>query len=904
MKRLLFFIGLLYPLLLFGQKVDTTLTPGQLYDMANAYMAEEEYTLAIPYLERIIKLEPNTYKAYVDLGYCYMHSFERFKAVEYLEKAVDYYKKQDKLYTPEGEDAYFTLGEAYLMNYEFEMACEIFDDLIANAKSKRVRKKAEEQKAECQRAREFFNNPRALFVTYLDYINSEYPDHSPVLTLDERYLYFTSRRPGSTGGEKAEDGLPYEDIYFVDKQQEDPKVINLGPPVNTPKHEATCDISADGTELLIYKSSPKDKGDIYYSKKENGQWSEPVRLPEPINSKYRESHASFSADGRYLFFTSDRPGGYGGLDIYIAERDENGNWTNVKNLGNVINTDKDEEGPFLAPDGKTLYFSSKGHKTMGGYDVFKATMNEDGTWNEPENLGFPLNTVDDDIFYFPTATPNKAYYASTQQTGEANIYIVELTEGFENITVVKGHTFDTFLDTNYFTASDLRGDTLYFHERKIFKPRQVFFRKNDTVYISYLHKEGDKVILYDSICKVPKNTRIYDYNVATKKIIEIYNPAHSSGKYAFAIATDVEHLILYKAPNYVYDLLKLPVKSGNVYFDAELDTIVRGKVRSEKKTVFDPNTSVLSPAQQLEFIILGKFMKEYPFVWVELSAYPYDEQKEPYDDARMRTIYNYLVGLGIDSSRIKFTYSNKPVNGDTVIYTITDIQKLIASNEPVTEPKKVYIKKAIMVRDINFEINKYQNPAAYPDLNLLAEYLKDNPSAKVAIYGYTDTQGPANYNKELSKKRANFVKNYLLSKGVNPNQIVAEGKGFTKQISKNKDEKGNYIWNSLPYNRRVEIEVLQQGENQLLYVKPIEVPKEYQLRPENKKIVYSVMVAVSDHPLNADQFPFDVVEIKTLDGSYQYITGEFETEEEANQFKDSIIKDFPKAYVFINDYRN
>ncbi len=870
-----------------------------LYNTALSYMDEEEYSVAIKYLKQVIELDSTDNQAKIDLAYCYLKTNNRFLAIDILEKVIKSYKKAGKLYTPQGEDAYFTLGEAYFYNYEFDMACEIFTDLINNGTNRKIRKKAQEEKANCQRANKYFNNPKELFVTYLDYINSPYPDHSPVLTLDEKYLYFTSRRKGSSMGNIAEDGLPYEDIYVVDRQSDNPTPKNLGEPVNTPMHEATCDISADGTELLIYKST--NKGDIYYSKKENGKWTKPVPLPEPINTKYRETHASFSKDGKYLFFTSDRPGGYGGLDIYVAQRDENGNWTNIQNLGPVINTSKDEEGVFLAPDGKTLYFSSKGHNSMGGYDVFKSVKNEDGTWSEPENLGFPLNTVDDDVFFYPTATPNKAFYSSTQQTGEANIYIVEMVGTHKNITIVKGHTFDTQLLTFQFPINQLNNDTLYWRGRKIYKPRHVFFVPTDTVLITYLNKQPDKVILIDSVCKVPYKTRIFDYNVATKKVIEIYNPAHNSGKYSFAISTDVEHLIYYTSPNHIYDLLKLKKNSGNIYFDAELDTMIRGNIHADKYTVFDKNNTQLNPSQELEFIILAKFMKKYPYLRVELADYNNEANKEPLDNKRLKAVYTYLTSLDIDSARIKIVYSDRNITGDTLLYTITDITTPV-STQPTATPT---IKKAILVRDFNFKLNKYQNPSAYPTLKLLAEYLKNNPSAKIAIYGYTDTQGVPSYNQKLSEKRANFVKQYLLSQGVNPKQIIAEGKGFSKQISINRDKAGKFIWESLPYNRRVEINVVQQGENQILYVKPITVPDKYKLKKAQQNIKYSVLVKVSSQPLSPDTFPFDVIEMKAYDGTYQYIYAKnFDTQKEAQDFKNSIIDKFPKAYVFINDYRN
>ena len=159
-------------------------------------------------------------------------------------------------------------------------------------------------------------------------------------------------------------------------------------------------ISNDGKTLYLYSSADYD-GIIYTSQFENGIWSPLVKLNENINTKYWESHATISHDNKKLYFTSNRKGGYEGLDIYVSERDSTGDWGPAKNLGPVINTPYNEESPFLSKDDKTLFFSSRGHFNMGGYDIFYSTLLPDGEWSVPLNVGFPLNSTDDDVFFKP-----------------------------------------------------------------------------------------------------------------------------------------------------------------------------------------------------------------------------------------------------------------------------------------------------------------------------------------------------------------------------------------------------------------------------------------------------------------------------------------------------------------------
>jgi hypothetical protein len=198
-------------------------------------------------------------------------------------------------------------------------------------------------------------------------------------------------------------------------------------------HESAVSISADGKQMFLFKSDPDGKN-LYTSTLKNGTWGTPVKLPEPINSYSHETHCSLSADGSTLFFTSDREGGFGGLDIYMCKKLPDGTWGSARNLGSNINTPLNEETPMIFLDGKTLYFASEGHASMGMFDMFYSYMQPDSSWIEPVNLGYPINSPTDDLFFVPTIERSQAYYSTSQfdeNLGGMDIYLIEFDPHFK-----------------------------------------------------------------------------------------------------------------------------------------------------------------------------------------------------------------------------------------------------------------------------------------------------------------------------------------------------------------------------------------------------------------------------------------------------------------------------------------
>ena len=260
-------------------------------------------------------------------------------------------------------------------------------------------------------------------------LNTAYNDFAPVISADGATLMFTSNRPTTERG-IAKGKAGKEKIYEVIM---DPKKKKWGPPkllgaaVNAlDRNNSALALSPDGQRMLVYRDNNDGNGNIFESQLIGTEWSELTEFPTPINSDDHESSACYSSDGRTIYFVSDRKGGLGGKDIWSAMRDANDTWGALKNMGPAINTKEDEQGLFLHADGRTLYFSSKGHASTGGYDLFTSTFSN-GEWSAPKNLGAPLNTAGDDLYLVLLADGKSAYMSSERSggLGEKDIYQIK-----------------------------------------------------------------------------------------------------------------------------------------------------------------------------------------------------------------------------------------------------------------------------------------------------------------------------------------------------------------------------------------------------------------------------------------------------------------------------------------------
>ncbi len=300
----------------------------------------------------------------------------------------------------------------------------------------------------CKSAKELVSKPhRSVIKNMGAEINSPFADYVPIITPDENTLFFTSRREGSSNNKKDVYGNCLEDVYFSVKEKGKwKKAENIGAPINSETNDACVAVSPDGQRMIIFKTSADGAtGDLYITKLGNDNtWEALVKMGKEINSQFIETSACFSNDTSEIYFSSNRPGGFGGKDIYRIKKLPNGRWAMPFNLGQAINTAYDDDAPYLHPDGITLYFSSKGHNTMGDFDVFKSVLDrENNQFSKAENLGYPINNVGNDIFFLLSVDGQRGYYSSAKEDtyGNLDIYQIDTRFGDNDLKVKHGTAF-------------------------------------------------------------------------------------------------------------------------------------------------------------------------------------------------------------------------------------------------------------------------------------------------------------------------------------------------------------------------------------------------------------------------------------------------------------------------------
>ncbi|MGQ1890280.1 hypothetical protein ACT29H_07535 [Thermophagus sp. OGC60D27] len=370
-------------------------------------------------------------------------------ALEKLPEAITVYEKimphfsLDKGNRIQAIEAHYYLAQAYRLNEQPDKALIEFTRLKNFVTDKELNADIDREIQYCHNMKKLMNNPVYFKIEHLGKIlNSKYEDHSPVTLYDESTIYFTSTRPVDS----LESVGPYFENIFVSHWRKNgwtkPEVLNI--PGYRNVNRATVGLTPDGQGLIFFQNDGL-KGALFITYKTFEGWSDPQPLPPPVNSGYNETHASISPDGNTIYFSSERPGGLGGKDIYYSHRLPDGSWGKPINAGETINTEMDEEGPFIHPDNQTLYFSSTGHNSMGGYDIFKSTKTENG-WTKAQNIGYPVNSPSDDVFYVPTPNGQRVYFSSRKEgsIGQSDLFVLHFPEDNErSMAVVSSHIFNS-----------------------------------------------------------------------------------------------------------------------------------------------------------------------------------------------------------------------------------------------------------------------------------------------------------------------------------------------------------------------------------------------------------------------------------------------------------------------------
>jgi tetratricopeptide (TPR) repeat protein len=411
--------------------------PAQGYEPADAeeHFKHHNYIMALRVYKELFRKDPKNVDFNYKIALCYLNTnINKKEAISYLE----FVTKQEKY----DVEALFDLGKAYHYANRFDEAIKTFNKFKEKTKAKGKDAERIDREIEmCNNGKELVKYPVNVTFENLKEVNSEFPDYYPFTTSNESFIVFTSRRKGNVGASSLEvDGYYSSDIYMASVRNgvfSKPK--NLGAPVNGNFDEQCVGLAPDGTSMMVYIDNLSEAGNIYQSTFNKTNFAKPVKLPATINEGF-ETSASLSPDGNTMFFSSKRDGTKGSLDIFMVKKLPTGAWALPQPI-NSINTKYDEDFPFMAADGKTLYFASEGHSSMGGFDIFKSVYDEDNNaWSAPKNLGYPINDSQDNRTISFSSDNRTGYISAVRDggMGDLDIYRITFDDAASRYTIVTG----------------------------------------------------------------------------------------------------------------------------------------------------------------------------------------------------------------------------------------------------------------------------------------------------------------------------------------------------------------------------------------------------------------------------------------------------------------------------------
>lgn len=565
-----------------------------LYFKSLHYLEVYDYSAALDILLEMKELDPENCNTHFFIGNCLMNIPNREKeAIPYYEKALESLTIAYKIANPREKnapiDAIELLGNAYHMNYEFEKAIEKYEfygNFLSEYNEDAVRSNARKIRRS-KNALKLVQNPVDVKIYPLETVNSEFSEYKPLLNAQENTMFFTAKKPDGLTDNKDDQGDFYEHIYFSEKVGNNWTQAKLMPsPINTKKSTSALYLSADGQYLLSSMVNndnnigPLGRG-IFESYKNGNVWTDPQIFQNKVNTSYLETSANMDLNKNMIFFVSDRDGGLGGKDLWMIKKLDNGSWSSPQNLGEPINTEYDEESPYFHSDGKTLYFSSKGHSSIGGLDIFKSELDKELNWSSPKNMGYPINTVNDDLSFVPTVTGNRAYFSSVRNGGKGKSDIYEMilpNQEESSLAVYKGKVTNQNGKPIKNIEVSVQNDKYYpvYKEFQINKSSGKFVFVFESGNFYNIKFDIDTLTIYDSINVSENQKGIFSYS----KSIEI---AEDEVVVSNAVIEIEEKITIEKQPMVINNVLKVsPVVSSNLSNDANSKSLESSEKASKK----------------------------------------------------------------------------------------------------------------------------------------------------------------------------------------------------------------------------------------------------------------------------------------------------------------------------------
>lgn len=576
--------------------------------------------------EQALELAPESAEANLRMGLCQLNGPHRHKALPFLEKAATIDPLQPRLQ--------FLLGYALQLNARWDEAVTAFQkhkaqnpfqdpDPLYNTADKHI--------TECRNGKALMANSVRVNIANLgSRINSPQADYGAAITADGGQLFFTSRRPMEAQSKVNKvNGDYFEDVYMSKRGADGWNAAERLPePVNTPGNDASVGLFNDGRTMLIYRDQD-GTGDLLECKRTGGKWSVPQMLGPNVNTIHHESSAWYSFDRQWLYFVSERPeDNVGGQDIYRSRWDAaTAQWGPAENLGPTINTIHDEEGVFVHPDGKSIYFSSKGHTSMGGYDVFRSRL-ENGRWTKPENLGWPVNSPDDDLFFVLSADGRNGFLSSFRADGlgEDDLYAVEFLP--EPIAVGDA------------TAS-ASGSIAPVPE-----PPAAVLVKGRIKSLRFLNGMEADIELLD---------------LSDASLVARFKSDAQTGEYMVAVPGGRRYALYIKADGHLIrsERIDLPEAGGALSFDLDVDMepIETGRSSTMRNLFFDVASAALKSESDGELEQLAQLLKSNPAMRLEISGHTDSDGPAAVNlklsEERAAAVRDHLVAKGVDNARLE-----------------------------------------------------------------------------------------------------------------------------------------------------------------------------------------------------------------------------------------------------------
>lgn len=731
----------------------------------------------------------------IGMSYMGLKSMEN-EAIPYLE---NYVNSSDSL-----DQAHYYLAQLYHWNYHFDRAIEMYEqfgrialgktrdtmiqEIIATTVQKRV--------AECNFGKISMDAPRKVIIENLgDEVNSKYPEYAPVISKDENKLIFTSRRENSTGGKLDMEGLFFEDIYYsdlikgslFDEKRLDSLLSGGGyitlvtdfeysvprkmwGKVNEKGHDGAIQLNTNEDSLYFYRDF-----DVWIAAISDSLAETTPSQVDLVNSSAYEPSVYLSIDGKTIYVSSERDGGYGGLDLYEAHQLPDGSWSNLENLGPKINTEFDEDAPYIDPDGITLYFSSKGHSSMGGYDVFKTLKDPQSGWTDILNMGYPVNTPGDDIYYVMTPKYNRAYYSSNNLQGYGDMDLYRLT----------------FADERH-PMAELKGLVLEDDDYKPAKSKITMLNEDKTVLSSFKSDStsGKYLVLLG-------HGKDYDMLVETEGFLPYEKTFHiPEQKDYYQLYQEIHHVYLRDGDGNIIGQQIIVFNSfdgtsGNdttfvIYDDRTLAQLNRIKdLRNGDQVDVHSDVKFYISKDSLATLLAIDSTLKYHFPSNTSFSFLTDD-----------SLSNEIADNYVDVSN---TFVNDILNRKNLflekVNSQEDLEQAIDTSNLTDAPKIILYFKYDLTKFVEGEREK---------LVIFADYLKKHPNVKIEIIGHTDSNGEEAYNQALSENRAKRVMNFLQEEGLDTSRMSFLGKGELAPIAPNSDNMGNDNPEGRQLNRRVE----------------------------------------------------------------------------------------------------